>query len=101
MRMYRTLIGYAFAALAFLGYSGFGYAADPYHVASTLRHAVADAGHYGAESAKFKAEQAYAVSMDSVKAVALGGLIGDGNGYLQARADATIGQGVGNQVELS
>ena len=100
MRMYRTMIGYAFAALAFLGYSGFGYASEPSHVVTALRYAVADVGHYGSESAKFKAEQAHAVSMDSVKAVALGGLIGDGKGYLQARADATVGQGVGNQVSL-
>lgn len=101
MRIYRSLMGYAFAALAFIGYSGFGWAAEPYQVVDALRYAVADVGSYGAVSAKCKAELAHAVSMDSVAAADRTGLLSDGHGFLQARADATVGQGVGNQVSLS
>lgn len=101
MRLYRSLIGYAFAAIACLGYSGFGYAAEAYQVVDALRFTIADIGSYGAESAKCKAELAHAVSMDSVRDAERTGLLSDGHGFLQARADATVGQGVGNQVSLS
>ena len=101
MRTYHTLIGYTFAALAFLGYSGFGYTSALSHVVTALRYAVADVGHYGSESAKFKAEMAHAVAMDSVLDAERTGLLTDGHGFLQARADATVGQGVGNQVSLA
>lgn len=99
MRLSRRLIGYFVVALSFLGFGSVAYADSPsYHYA---RHVVTDQGSFGLASARFKAEQAYAVSMDSVKAVLAGGLVSDGNGYLQARADRTIGQGVGNQVAIS
>ncbi|MNF24250.1 hypothetical protein D3C85_379810 [compost metagenome] len=101
MRIYRSLIGYAFTALAFIGYSGFGWAAEPYQVVDALRYAIADVGHYGAESAKCTAELAHAVSMDSVAEADRTGLLTDGHGFLQARADATVGQGVGSQVALT
>ena len=101
MRIYRSLIGYAFAAIACLGYSGWGFAAESYQVVNTLRYAVADVGSYGALSAKCTAELAHAVSMDSVAAADRTGLLSDGHGFLQARADATVGQGVGSQVELT
>lgn len=100
MRIFRTFVGYAFAALACLGYSGLsfatGYGERP-HIVTALSY-VSD---HGAESAKFKAEMAHAVAMDSVLAVERTGLLSDGHGFLQARADATVGQGVGNQVSLS
>lgn len=101
MRKFRSFIGYAFAALACLGYTGFGFAAESHQVVDALRFAVADVGHYGAESAKCSVEMAHAVAMDSVMAVERTGLLSDGHGFLQARADATVGQGVGNQVSLS
>lgn len=99
MRLYRTFLSYAFAAIACLGYSGLSFA---YDVPSYGYMAfIEPVGRHGGDAAKFKAELSYAVSLDSVKAVSKGGLVSDGNGYLQARADATVGQGVGNQVSLS
>lgn len=99
MRIFRYILGYAFAALACLGFGSLAIASDdlPRHVA----HAVATAGSYGEASAKAHVELTYMVSLDSVSAVSTGNLVADGNGFLQARADATVGQGVGNQVELS
>jgi hypothetical protein len=101
MRMYRTFIRYAFAAIACLGYSGWGYAAEPVEVVTALRYAIADVGHYGGASAKCKAEQAYMVSMDAVLHADRTGLLSDSHGFVQMRADATIGQGVGSQVALT
>lgn len=99
MHMLRRSLMYFASALA-LCFSSMGFATE----SPSLRYAysvVADQGCYGVATAKFKAEQAYAVSLDSVQAVLAGGLVSDGNGYLQARADQTIGQGVGNQVALA
>lgn len=101
MRIFRSMLGYAFAAIACLGFTGFGYAAESYQVVDALRYAVADVGSYGAESAKCSAEMAHAVSMDSVADADRTGLLSDGHGFLQTSADATVGQGVGNQVELT
>ena len=89
-----------FASAIAIAFSGRGFASESPLLRYTM-HVVAEQGSYGAEAAKFKAEQAYAVSLDSVQAVLAGGLVSDGNGYLQARADRTIGQGVGNQVAIS
>ena len=95
----RRSILYFCSALA-LAFSGMGFASESPSLSYAM-HVVADQGSYGAEAAKFKAEQAYAVSLDSVQAVLAGGLVSDSNGYLQARADKTEGQGVGNQVAIS
>jgi len=97
MRSIRRSILYFCSALA-LAFSGMGFASEHQVPSHYIRTMVAEVGSYGAEAAKFKAEQAYAVSLDSVEAVLAGGLVSDGNGYLQARADKTEGQGVGNQV---
>ena len=93
MRIYRSLIGYAFAALACFGYTGFATAADAHFTAAqTLRFAVADVGYHGAESAKFKAEQAYMVAMDSVARTSTGGLTAESNGYrLSELVNASVG----------
>lgn len=99
MRLYRTFLSYAFAAIACLGYSGLSFAYDAPSYGYTAF--IEPVGRHGGDVAKFKAEQAHAVAMDSVLAVYTGNLVSDGNGYLQARADATVGQGVGNQVSLS
>jgi hypothetical protein len=99
MRIFRTFVGYAFAALACLGYSGLSFG---YDLPSYTYHAfIEPVGRHGAEAAKFKAEMTHAVAMDSVLAAERTGLLTDGHGFLQARADATVGQGVGNQVSLS
>lgn len=98
MSIRRSLL-YFCSAIA-LCFSGMGFASESPSFRYAM-HVVADQGSYGAEAAKFKAEQAYAVSLDSVQAVLADGLVSDGNGYLQARADKTEGQGVGNQVAIS
>lgn len=99
MRLFRSFLSYAFAALACIGYSGLSFAYDaPSYGYSAFIEPV---GRHGADAAKFEAEQAHAVAMDSVLAVYTGSLVSDGNGFLQARADATVGQAVGNQVDLS
>lgn len=99
MRSLRRSILYFASALAFC-FSSIGFASEmpSYHYAY---HALLDQGSYGVASVKFKVEQAYAVSLSSVQAVMAGGLVSDGNGYLQARADQTVGQGVGNQVAIA
>ena len=98
--IYSALRYCALALCAALGFSGMSYASESPAV-HYARQAVVDVGAYGHDRAKFEVEQAYAVSVDSVLAVSKGGLVPDGNGYLQARADATVGQGVGNQVHLT
>lgn len=97
--IYSALRYCALALCAALGFSGMSYASEP--AVQYVRHIAIDSGAYGYAKAKFDVEQAYAVSVDSVLAVSKGGLVPDGNGYLQARADATVGQGVGNQVHLT
>lgn len=98
MRISR-LIGVCIAALGFC-FSGFGFATEMRSFDYAL-HVLVDSGSYGAVSAKFEAELKHAVAMDSVLAAERTGLLTDGHGFLQARADATVGQGVGNQVSLS
>lgn len=99
MRIYRSFIGAFCAALACLGFSGLASAHDLRP--DIITYAVATVGHYGEASAKAHAELTYMVSVDSVSHGVGEGLVPDGNGFLQARADATVGQGVGNQVALS
>ena len=98
MRISR-LIGVCIAALGFC-FTGFGFAAEMRSI-DYAYHLLVASGDYGAVSAKFKAELTHAVAMDSVLAVERTGLLTDGHGFLQARADATVGQGIGNQVSLS
>jgi len=55
-------------------------------------------GGYSEAMTHFQARQALAMSGQSSHSASTSALLSDGHGFLQARADATIGQGVGNQV---
>lgn len=84
MRIYRTFIGVCIAALSLIGYSGFGYAAEPsYALTQTIRYAVADLGSYGEARARSVIEMAYMVSLDSVSSGVGEGLVKMSNGFVQ------------------
>lgn len=81
--IYRSFIGYAFAALACLGYSGLGYATESHQVVNTMRYVVADLGSYGEAHARSVIEMTYMVSLDSVSSGVGEGLVKMSNGFVQ------------------
>lgn len=83
MRIYRTFIGVCIAALSLIGYSGFGYAAEPSYAVTAMRYAIADAGCYGEARARSVIEMTYMVSLDSVSSGVGEGLVKMSNGFVQ------------------
>lgn len=77
MRIYRSLIGACIAAIG-LCFSGWALAHD---VRPDIITALSYISDHGAESAKFRAEQAYMLSMDSVRTSMGGSLTAESNGY--------------------
>ncbi len=101
MRNFRSILGYCAFALAYC--VGFGSSA----IAATLT-TVADRisyiDTYGADVAKFKAEQIYMVGLEDTRTVSTGGLTVESNGYRMTAmvtsevAKGMTGVGAGNRL---
>lgn len=76
-QIYRSFIGVCIAAIS-LCFSGFGYTYERPDAVSALSYFVGD---IGAESAKFKAEQAYMASDGHSRTVSSNGLTRESNGF--------------------
>lgn len=74
---FRNLIGVCIAAFG-LCFTGFGFADERPDIIS---YVLASCGDHGAEAAKFKAEQTYMVSLDSVRTSLGSSLTAESNGY--------------------
>lgn len=84
MRIFRTIIGYAFAALACFGfgYSGLALASD-HRVETAANFVLASAGDFGAKAAKFEAVQAYMLSEGDGRTSSSASLARQSNGFVQ------------------
>lgn len=106
MRVFRSLsrvLSYcALALAACIGYSSSAFADDTRVALHQLKHAVADAGHYGACVAKAEAELAYQVSADSVSSGVGEGLTKMSNGFVQkALAVREVAEGTSGSTASS
>lgn len=95
-----SYLKYAFAALA-MCFGSFAFAAtDPVQYGYTLKHALADAGAYGALSAQFKAEQAQMLDERTSNSSGNAGLVKASHGFMQAAADEVTKGTTGSTVGL-
>lgn len=85
MRYFRSFLSWACLALAAcFGVSSVALADSPSYTAHRFAQAVALTGHYGAESAKFHAEQVYMSGFGESCTRANTGLIAESNGFRMA-----------------
>lgn len=100
MRMLGRCLRYFAAAIA-LCFGSFAFAASaPIEYGYSLKHAFADAGSYGALSAKFTAEVAHQHAERTSNLLGSAGLVKASHGFMQPAADEVAKGTTGSTVSL-